>query len=44
VGSVVARLVQAHDPGLAAFEEAVVEYFKADALAFQVIQNDMLGL
>jgi len=37
VGSVVARLVQAHDSGLAAFEEAVIEYFKADALAFQVI-------
>ena len=36
VGNVAARLVQAHNSGLAGLEEAVMEYFKANALAFKV--------
>jgi len=40
VGNVVARLVQAHDCGLAEMEEAAMEYFKANVLAFQVSHND----
>jgi len=36
VGNVVARVMQAHDSGLAGLEEAAMEYFKANALAFQV--------
>jgi len=35
VGNVVARLVQAHDSGLAGLQEAAMDYFKANALAFQ---------
>jgi len=42
VSNVVARLVQAHDSGLAGLEEPAMEYFKANVLAFQVSLNDML--
>ena len=36
VGNVVARVVQAHDSGLAEFEAAAMEYFKANMLTFQM--------
>jgi len=36
VGNVVARLVLAHDSGLAALEEAGMRYFEANAITFQV--------
>jgi len=36
VGNVLARLVLAHDSGLAALEEAGMGYFEANAIAFQV--------
>ena len=36
VGNVVARLVQAHDSGLASLEEAGMSFFEANAIAFQV--------
>jgi len=41
VGNDVERLVQAHDSGLAGLEEASMEYFKTNALAFQVICNNL---
>jgi len=37
VGNVVARLVQAHDSGLAELEEAVMGYLQANVLTFQVL-------
>jgi len=37
VVNVVARVVQAHDSGLAGLEEVAMQYLKANALAFQVI-------
>ena len=36
VDNVVVRLVQAHDLGLVALEEAGMSYFVANAIAFQV--------
>jgi len=42
VGNVVVRLVQAHDSRLKALEEAVIEHFKANTLAFQVSCNDTI--
>jgi len=36
VGNVVARLVQAHDIGLAVLEEAGMSFFEANAIVFQV--------
>jgi len=36
VGNVVARLVHAHDSGLAELQETSMDYFKANALAFEV--------
>ena len=44
VSNVVARLVQAHDSGLAGLEDPAIEYFTANALEFQVNLNDMLTL
>jgi len=36
VGNVVARLVQAHDSGMTALEEAGMSFFKANAVVFEV--------
>jgi len=42
VGNVVVRLVRAHDSRLTALEEAEIERFKANTLAFQVSCNDTI--
>jgi len=42
VSNVVARLVQAYDSGLAGLEEPAMEYFEANALAFQVTLHIVL--
>jgi len=42
VSNVVARLVQAHDSGLAGLEDPAIKYFRASALEFQVNLNDVL--
>jgi hypothetical protein len=36
VGNVVQRLVLAHDSGLVALEQAAMQYFVTNALAFEV--------
>ena len=44
VGNVVARLVQAHDSGLAPLQEAAMRYFQAHALAFHVSLYSHIGV